>query len=131
MKSVSPGGFVGHMTPFSGGFKVYYNVRANGRVYTKWFRTRIEANAFLRDEEPPTANDFIQYWMHENEKAVLAHIRKFNKKFQGYRPVGALGSWWGAINRLELKEKIFYRRTRTLSSYGMSGYWIRTSTRSK
>lgn len=116
----------GHITSDKfGGFSVSYTTIKGNRVYTRWFRTRLEAIAFLHDEPKPSTYDMIQYHMREREKSLVIYIRKLNRRGEGYRPQMCGMSEWNAIHRLEKSGKIRYRKSSMIYTYGASGYWVR------
>jgi hypothetical protein len=131
MKSITPGKFVGHITPCVGGYEVHYAGKSGTRTYKKWFITRIEAVAFLNDAPPPTTHALIRYFMKDNEKSLLIHVRSLNESGAGYRPSLPSQAWRNAIERLTKKGKLVYRPTRNISDYTKSGYWIKTKKRTK
>lgn len=66
----------------------------------------------------------IQDGMKSREREVLKHIKMLNKKGEGFRPMILSMRWHHAMDRLKEKGMVKYHRSRKLSTYSASGYWV-------
>jgi len=102
---------IGYISQSFGMFNAHYVTRVGGSVYKKSFRTRLEARAFLSGKPTPTTHDIIKYHMRQNEKEVLAYIRKLNRSDVGYSSFLASSAWSNALDRLKGMRKVVYSKS--------------------